>query len=342
MPPCIYLVAICYALFVWQAEVRPTVMLLYPMASTMWEVLLPFLVALWCHVVISDPGIIPRRPKGQSAVEDVMRRLEEPFDADTTSVSDFDLSRICHTCWIMKGPRTKHCRVLDSCIEVFDHYCVWVHNSVGAGNHREFVALALFQWIMNVWHISLCGGAVSHLLRIQETEWSLWSFALTALNHPALLVLMLVHLVVIVWCFLLICHQLEGIARNRTTNEQINVPRYPHFWRTVLVETKQGKVWRQAYVNPFNKGVLQNCYLFWTRQRQHQRLDSQEGLVLPAALRGTGGKCSSNTAARPTSTSTSSSSTRGGRIELPTVSVLVKGRQPGALGGVLPVDGEAN
>ena len=42
------------------------------------------------------------------------------------------------------------CRVLDSCIEVFDHYCVWVHNSVGAGNHREFVALALFQWIMNV------------------------------------------------------------------------------------------------------------------------------------------------------------------------------------------------
>ena len=50
-------------------QVRPTVMLLYPMASTMWEVLLPFLVALWCHVVISDPGIIPRRPKGQSAVE---------------------------------------------------------------------------------------------------------------------------------------------------------------------------------------------------------------------------------------------------------------------------------
>ena len=50
----------------------------------------------------------------------------------------------------------------------------------------------------------------------------MWSVFLS----PCLLAqLMLVHLVVIVWCFLLICHQLEGIARNRTTNEQINAPR---------------------------------------------------------------------------------------------------------------------
>jgi palmitoyltransferase len=40
-------------------------------------------------------------------------------------------SQLCVTCKIVRPLRAKHCGVTDRCVEVFDHYCPWVGNTIG-------------------------------------------------------------------------------------------------------------------------------------------------------------------------------------------------------------------
>ncbi len=48
--------------------------------------------------------------------------------------------RLCETCFCIRDFRTKHCRVSGVCVHDFDHYCPWIGNAVGRGNHRSFMA----------------------------------------------------------------------------------------------------------------------------------------------------------------------------------------------------------
>jgi palmitoyltransferase len=40
-------------------------------------------------------------------------------------------NQLCVTCKIVRPLRAKHCGVTDRCVEVFDHYCPWVGNTIG-------------------------------------------------------------------------------------------------------------------------------------------------------------------------------------------------------------------
>ena len=44
------------------------------------------------------------------------------------------LSRLCHTCRTVKPLRSKHCRVCNRCVKVFDHHCPYIYNCVGYYN----------------------------------------------------------------------------------------------------------------------------------------------------------------------------------------------------------------
>lgn len=45
---------------------------------------------------------------------------------------------------IVRPLRAKHCAVSNRCVAMFDHFCPWVGNCIGAGNRHYF---ALFLWL---------------------------------------------------------------------------------------------------------------------------------------------------------------------------------------------------
>jgi palmitoyltransferase len=44
---------------------------------------------------------------------------------------------------IVRPLRAKHCSVTGRCVALFDHFCPWVGNAIGAGNRALFAA---FLW----------------------------------------------------------------------------------------------------------------------------------------------------------------------------------------------------
>ena len=45
---------------------------------------------------------------------------------------------------IVRPLRAKHCAVTGRCVAMFDHFCPWVGNAIGAGNRHYFAG---FLWL---------------------------------------------------------------------------------------------------------------------------------------------------------------------------------------------------
>lgn len=88
--------------------------------------------------------------KGNMTKDEVEKYAREREWRRKAAVSSVDARRICPTCWVQKGLRTKHCSVCNSCSEVMDHHCVWLNRCVGRRNNRLFVLFIAMAFIGQV------------------------------------------------------------------------------------------------------------------------------------------------------------------------------------------------
>jgi len=91
----------------------------------------------WRNVSVTNPGYI---------TEKTMAKFDNyPYD-DIIFVN-----KECPTLGIRKLPRSKYDRYTGRHIARFDHYCGWIHNSVGEENHRHFFFFIFVQLGMCVY-----------------------------------------------------------------------------------------------------------------------------------------------------------------------------------------------
>jgi len=210
--------------------------LVYVISSvTMWR--------MFYRVVTSDPGVV-RRTEGEKK-----QKIVEFAEANKFRMLD----TICNTCLIVKPLRSKHCAVKDVCIGRYDHYCPWVLNTIGSGNHHLFISYLMSLFVVLCWHFNAAltfwmSVPLHHSTRtffeqafyhMRNSPWILWIFINTCFH--------------LMWVSALLISQLyQMVYLGITTNERINAHRYDHF---KSVKHKN----HFHYENPFNRDVINNA-----------------------------------------------------------------------------------
>lgn len=182
-----------------------------------------------------------------------MRALDKDPQGDVP-----DIARLCTTTWVLKDLRTKYCAQTGACVREFDHYCVWLNCAIGKGNHRQFVGLAVCEFLTQVAYLVVTWNMARTLVEYQS--FGSWLFSVVT-GYPLFTIIGIVQSLTCPWVFMLILHQCRLVAMNLTTNEMMNAHRYDHFWVTLAVAPGR---WQKMYQNPFSKGrAPSNCLDFW-------------------------------------------------------------------------------
>lgn len=66
------------------------------------------------------------------------------------------LSRLCHTCKLVRPFRTSHCKCCNRCVLAFDHHCPYIQNCVGYNNRIWFLSFTFLVTIMCTFNLKFC------------------------------------------------------------------------------------------------------------------------------------------------------------------------------------------
>ena len=245
-------------------------------ANVVFGIFVILSISLYVNLLFSDPGFVPKRKPGQSAVEELQEKLEEESSDGGMILykeKDLGMNKICFTCWEHKEleRRMKHCSVCDRCVDAFDHHCGWINNCVAEKNHRRFVLMVTCVLLgMIVFSIRSVNFAFDSQMPFFDLLWT----------KPLLVPAWIIHLMVVPWLAILCFMQLRSIALNLNTNEMINMHRYSHFWEDAVSSqpaqdpcgthkhggscSHSSKPPGKIFKNPFDQGgFVENCKYFW-------------------------------------------------------------------------------
>jgi len=207
-----------------------------------------FVICTACLIVTAemDPGIIPRpnqheRPfKSYPANKDFDNKnnngfmhsysyshsgmnVHFPFRQTINVDGHIVTHKYCHTCQIVRYPRSFHCQVCNNCIERFDHHCPWVGNCIGLRNYNYFLSFLLFLNIYVFYVASyaiillkhgwlLCGGDCS-------SSWH--SFKFMCQQYPWTLALVIFEVIIFWFPVALLSFHLWISSTGQTTYEKL-------------------------------------------------------------------------------------------------------------------------
>ncbi|KAJ1217021.1 hypothetical protein NDU88_004618 [Pleurodeles waltl] len=200
----------------------------------LWDLHITFLVGnalMWFFFLsasLMDPGFLPCH--------------SEAYDRAIKQVSKFNdwekdknpLSRLCHTCHLVKPLRSKHCRVTNRCVACFDHYCPYLYNNVGYRNRAYFVAFLATMCMNCTIGAYLCWDWFDIVGRSFFLGMGFLFLSVNAVISGGMAAL---------------CVYMAAV--NITTNERMNYMKYSY------LKDENGR-----FVNPFNRGILLNLLEF--------------------------------------------------------------------------------
>lgn len=203
------------------------------------------MVFLHIQLVKNDPGRlnVNKHEDAKAFIEDIEKGRKIP--------------EICPTCHVRKPIRCKHCPVTNQCIIKFDHYCVWIYNSVGINNHRKFMILLFLGFVS---HFVILVPFIRGFNRLLPENTTFYNYFETIQNYPIFTLMILIQPLNILWEAQLIFTQVLLILQGLTYNEAINWKSYPAFQ----------KITGNSMVrhNPFDKGKLKNFIEFWIKPQK--------------------------------------------------------------------------
>ncbi|SCM22035.1 palmitoyltransferase, putative [Plasmodium chabaudi chabaudi] len=129
----------------------------------------------------------------------------------------------CDICGFVE-PQSKHCKVCNKCVSVFDHHCMWVNNCIGKKNYKYFVSLLLALTIFHCFVFLFC--AVTFFVSLKhDTIKDQWNKLYGSYND-ALFYTLISALFVLNGIFFVLVIQLFGlhiylISKKMTTYEYI-------------------------------------------------------------------------------------------------------------------------
>ena len=200
---------------------------------------------LYHACMFSDPGVLsgPRA----AAYRIVPADVESQDDRKGFSPA----RAMCPTCRSARPPRSKHCRVCDVCVSVFDHHCVFTGNCVGEGNRLLFVCM-----------VTVALASHAFVISCLAARFGGWANVSRGTNEvPYLGALFAFHCLACAFMLALWSFHVYAISSNITTNEFWNWERYPHFRAATLREGAP-----PMFRNPFDKGLGQNWKHFCRQQ----------------------------------------------------------------------------
>ena len=164
--------------------------------------------------MLEDPGYVPKlgsRTQQKAVIDELI------------SLWTFDDQHFCVSCMIRRPLRSKHCKRCSRCVAKHDHHCPWLHNCVGANNHRHFILYVINLFLGAALFIRLVLYHIDAIAPLAEASCNIIPDEICqyVLRDPLTVVIGVWTALQLVWVSMLLVVQFVQITRAQTTYESM-------------------------------------------------------------------------------------------------------------------------